>query len=100
MFSAAAVELGGDAGELGVASAVTSSSTPSVASSAWCCLSRACSGSVRMRQQVRLGERLELDPDREAALQLRDQVRGLGDVEGAGGDEEHVVGAHRRRSGW
>src|SRR6267143_1230081 len=36
---------------------------------------------------------VELDPDREASLELRDQVRGLGDVECAGGDEEDVVGA-------
>src|ERR1700693_4088300 len=46
---------------------------------------------------------LELDPDGEAALQLRDQVRRLGHVEGSGGDEQDVVrpdhavlGRHRR----
>ena len=39
-------------------------------------------------------ERLELDADREAALQLGDQVRRLGDVEGAGGDEQDVIGPH------
>ena len=44
--------------------------------------------------EVRLGERLELDADREAALQLGDQVARLGDVERAGGDEEDVVGPH------
>ena len=36
----------------------------------------------------------ELDADREAALQLGDEVRGLGHVEGTGGDEENVVGRH------
>ena len=38
------------------------------------------------------GERVQLDADGEAALQLGDEVAGLGDVEGAGGDEEDVVG--------
>jgi hypothetical protein len=37
---------------------------------------------------------VELHPDREAALELGDQVRRLADVEGAGGEEEDVVGAH------
>ena len=36
---------------------------------------------------------VQLDPDREPALQLGDQIRRLGDVEGAGGDEQDVVGA-------
>src|SRR2546425_7978399 len=44
--------------------------------------------------EVVLGERLQLDPDGEATLQLGDQVRRLGDVERAGRDEEDVVGAH------
>src|SRR5713101_2188608 len=43
--------------------------------------------------EVGLGEGLELDADGEAALELRNEIRGLGDVEGAGGDEEDVVGA-------
>src|SRR5205823_1053433 len=43
--------------------------------------------------EVLLGERLQLHADREASLQLGDQVGGLGDVERAGGDEQHVVGA-------
>src|SRR6266478_3081450 len=34
---------------------------------------------------------LELDPDREATLQLGNQVRGLGHVKGAGRDEQDVV---------
>ncbi len=46
-------------------------------------------------QQVGLGEGVELHPDREAPLQLGDEVRRLGDVEGAGGDEQHVVGGDR-----
>ena len=43
--------------------------------------------------ELRLAERLELDADREAALQLRNQVRRLRDVERAGGDEQDVIGA-------
>ena len=35
-----------------------------------------------------LDQRRQLDPDREAALQLRDQVGRLGDVERAAGDEQ------------
>jgi hypothetical protein len=38
------------------------------------------------------GQRIEFDPDREAALQFRNQVGGLGHVEGAAGDEQDVVG--------
>src|SRR5690606_20749208 len=52
---------------------------------------------LRLRQdahEVGLRKRLQLDPDREATLQLRNQVTRLGDVERAGGDEQHVVGAH------
>ncbi len=36
----------------------------------------------------------ELDANGEAALQLGNQIRGLGDMEGARGDEEHVIGAN------
>ena len=39
-------------------------------------------------------ERAELDPDREAPLQLGNQVARLGEVKGARGDEEDVVGLH------
>ena len=42
--------------------------------------------------EVLAAERLELDADRKAALQLGNQVRRLRDVERAGGDEEDVVG--------
>ena len=45
------------------------------------------------------GERVQLDADGEAALQFGNQVAGLGDVEGAGGDEEDVVGAHHAVAG-
>ena len=38
---------------------------------------------------------LQLDADRQAALQLGQQVRGLGHVERARGDEQDVVGLHR-----
>ena len=49
--------------------------------------------------EVRLAERLQLDADREAALQLGDHVAGLGDVEGAGGHEQDVVGADEAVAG-
>src|SRR6266513_2109807 len=39
-------------------------------------------------------ERVELDADREAPLQLGNQIRGLGEVERARGDEQNVVGLH------
>ena len=38
---------------------------------------------------------LELDADRQAALQLRNQIGGLRHVKGAGGDEQHMIGLHR-----
>ena len=44
--------------------------------------------------EVLLGERLELDANRKAALQLGNQIARLGDVERAGGDEEDVIGLH------
>ena len=58
------------------------------------CLISALFGSVRMRTNSALPERLELHADREAALELRNQIRRLGYVERAGGDEQDVVGAH------
>ena len=78
-----------------MASAVNSRSTPSVASSALYCLIRLASGSVRMRRKSSRVSAPELDADRQAALQLGQQVRRLGDVEGARGDEQDVVGLHR-----
>ena len=44
--------------------------------------------------EILRAERLQLHADRKAALQLGNQVGGLGDVEGAGRDEQNVVGAH------
>src|ERR1700733_6373069 len=41
------------------------------------------------------GQRLQLNADRQPALQLRQQVGRLGDVKGAGGDEQNMVGLHR-----
>ena len=38
-------------------------------------------------------QRFQFDPDREAALQLRDQVGRLGQMERAGSDEQDMVGA-------
>ena len=40
-------------------------------------------------------ERAQLDPDRQPALQLGQEVGGFGDVEGAGRDEQDVVRLHR-----
>ena len=48
--------------------------------------------------EVVAAERLQLDPDRQAALQLGQQVRGLAQVEGAAGDEQDVVGLDRHRA--
>src|SRR5437762_2752923 len=51
---------------------------------------------LRFRQdadEILARQGVQLDPDREASLELRDQVRRLGDMEGAGGDEEDVVRA-------
>src|SRR3546814_4418703 len=41
------------------------------------------------------GQRIELDADRQATLQLGQHVRGLGHVESTRGNEQHVVRAHR-----
>src|SRR3989441_1169357 len=49
--------------------------------------------------EVRLGERLQLDPNREAPLQLWDQCRGLGGGERAGRDEADVVCPHEAVAG-
>ena len=53
-------------------------------------------GPARLRQdshEVGGLERLELDPDREASLELRDEVRRLRQVEGSRRDEQDVVRA-------
>ena len=39
------------------------------------------------------GKRLQLDPDRETALQFGNQIAGLAEMECAGGHEENVIGA-------
>ena len=52
----------------------------------------------RLRQnaaEVLAGQRLQLDADRQAALQLGQKVGRLGDVECAGRNEKDVVGLHR-----
>ena len=74
---------------------VKTSFTPSVASSAGTGGSARSRGSVRMRTKSASVSGVELDADREAALELGDQVRRLRDVERAGGDEQDVVRAHR-----
>ena len=45
--------------------------------------------------EILLGQGIELDADRQAALQLGQEVGGPGDVEGAGGDEQDMVGLDR-----
>ena len=55
-------------------------------------------GVLRLGQdalEILLAQRLELDANREAALELRDEVGRLRHVEGAGCDEEDVVRADR-----
>src|SRR5713226_749019 len=50
---------------------------------------------LRVRQnadEILARQGVELHADGKPALQLRDQIGGLGDVEGAGGDEQDVVG--------
>ena len=42
--------------------------------------------------EILFGQRLKLHPNREASLQLGDQVRGLGDMKGPRRDEQDVVG--------
>ena len=65
----------GDARDLGDRVGVKSSVTLSVASSAAYCLVSAFSGSVRMRTKSASVSDFQLDADREAPLQLGDQVR-------------------------
>jgi len=75
-----------------MASGVMSSVTPSVCISAIYCLIRDASGSVRMRRMSSRVSRLQLDPDRQAALQFRQQIGRLGDVKRTRRDEQNVVG--------
>ena len=70
-------------------------STPSVASSAEYWRHSEASGSVRIRTKSCTTKRLELDADGQAALQLGNQVRGLGHVKCARCDEQHVIGLDR-----
>ena len=51
-------------------------------------------GIVRFRQdadEILFGQGLQFHPDRQAALQFRQQVRRLGDMEGTAGDEQDMV---------
>ena len=92
MFSSARLTRSASRAISPIASSVNARSTPSAPSRARYCLSSAFSGSRRMRTKSSSRERVELDADREPALELGDQVRRLRDVERAGGDEEHVIG--------
>ena len=54
-------------------------------------------GCVRLREdafEIFRSEGAELHPNGQPALQLRNQIRGLGQMKGAGGDEENVIGLH------
>src|SRR5258708_3882201 len=74
-------------------SAVNSSVAPSDAHNAAYCLVSAFSGSVMIRRKS-----ASVSDDSstriETALQLRDQIARLGDMERAGGDEQDMIGAH------
>ncbi|MDQ5988744.1 MAG: hypothetical protein CSYNP_04505 [Syntrophus sp. SKADARSKE-3] len=49
--------------------------------------------------EIVLAQRIKLHPDREAPLQLRDEVRRLGGAERPGGNEEDVVRPHHAVAG-
>ena len=67
---------------------------PSVSSSAVYCFTSDDFGSVRILHEILDRERLQLDTNREAALQLGNQIARLRNVERARGDEQNVVGPH------
>ena len=58
------------------------------------CLASAFFGSFRMRMKSSTVSDFSSTRIGKAALQLRNQVARLGDVERAGGDEQDVIGAH------
>ena len=64
-------------------------------SSASYCRVSALSGWVRMSLKSSCDKAVERHVHREAALQLGNQIRHLGDMERARGDEEHEVRFHR-----
>ena len=89
------VHLGGDAGERPDAVFGEDDLDPLGGEQGAILLGEAGAGVGEDADEILLGERLQLDPDRQAALELGEQVRGLGDVEGARGDEQDMVGLHR-----
>ena len=94
MFSVCSFTLKANSAISRSASGSNSRRTPSVSSSAEYCLVSDDLGSVRMRRKSSTVSDLQFDANGEAALQFGDEVAGLGDVEGAGGDEQDVIGAH------
>ena len=93
MFSWLLVDRERDLGEPADAVAAgTRGARSRCASSAWYCRVRQASVAVRMLLEVVDRQRDELDADREAPLQLGDQVRRLRQVERARRDEQDVVG--------
>ncbi len=49
---------------------------------------------LQYADEILLGKRFQLHPYRKAALQLGDQIGGLGDMKGPGGDEQDMIGAY------
>ena len=73
-------------------SGVNSSYTPSVASSAWYCLTSDAWVCVRMRSKSCTDSDFSSTRIGQPPLQFRNQVARLGKMEGAAGDEQDVVG--------
>ena len=78
-----------------IAASANSSVIPSVASSAWYCREQRGARLAEDAGEIVAGQVVHLDADREPALELGHQVRRLGAVERAGGDEQDVVGLDR-----
>jgi len=84
MFSTVELTATATSASASMALSVMSSVTPSVCSSATYCLISDASGSVQDAAHVVARQRRQLDPDRQTALQFRQQVRGFCDMERAG----------------
>ena len=76
-------------------SSAKSTSTPSVREQSAVLLGQARPGRREDADEILLGQRLQLDPDRQPPLKLGQQIGGLGDVERARGDEQDMVGLQR-----
>ncbi len=94
MFSMLELTATAVSASLSMASVVNSSVRPSVAISAMYCLMRLASRLGEDAAEILARQGLQFDADRQAALQFRQQVRRLRDVECARGNEQNVVGFH------